>query len=112
MIKKSSVFLFSGKDEAMKQCKDCEFYSTGDDGRRRFLCDPFENIIEPECVGKWQLMRLDMLVSLIEEQNRGNRKIAPIQEKLIRYVEREIEEMEEGEDWKYPQDEDEPDDFF
>ncbi|MGE4286574.1 MAG: hypothetical protein AB7F23_08220 [Phycisphaerae bacterium] len=94
----------------MKQCKDCEFYSMGDDGRRRFLCDPFGNIIEPECVGKWQLMRLDTLVSLIEEQNLGSRKIAPIQEKLIRYVEREIEEMEEGEDWKYPQDED--DDFF
>lgn len=91
----------------MRQCKDCEFFSEGADGGRRFLCDPFENIVEPECLAKWQLMRLDILSSLLEEQNRYSRRIGPLQDKLIKYVEREIEEMEEGEDWKYG-----PDDEF
>ena len=47
----------------MIQCKDCEYCKTEADGRRTFLCDPFVNIKEPECLAKWQLIRLDMLLA-------------------------------------------------
>jgi hypothetical protein len=47
----------------MIQCKDCEFCEIGPDGKRTFKCDPFTNIKEPECIAKWQLIRLDMLVA-------------------------------------------------
>jgi len=49
--------------DKMIQCKDCEFCEIGPDGRRSFKCDPFLNIKEPECIAKWQLIRLDMLVA-------------------------------------------------
>mgnify|MGYP006309398979 CR=1 FL=1 len=45
----------------MIQCKDCEMYQEGPEGRRIFKCDPFANIKEPDCIKKWQLMRMDML---------------------------------------------------
>ena len=94
----------------MIQCKDCEFYKVTPSGKRIFLCNPFENIKEPQCLVKWQLMKLDALVSIQEDQRRSNMRIAPIQDKLIKYVEREIDEMDETEGWKYGPD-DLTDDF-
>jgi len=47
----------------MIQCRDCEYYKQDEHGRRTFSCDPFTNIKEPECLGKWQILRLDFLVS-------------------------------------------------
>lgn len=85
----------------MIQCKDCEFYSIGPDGSRIFTCNPFENIKESECVGKWQLMRLNMLLATQQSLYRNNEKLAPLQDKLIKYVEREIDDVDEADSWKY-----------
>ena len=84
----------------MIQCKDCEYYAVGADGRRVFKCHPFENIKEPECLVKWQLMRLDMLLATQQSLYRSNQKLAPLQDKLIKYVEREIEDLDESDNWK------------
>ncbi len=54
-------------DIAMIQCTQCELCEVGPDGRRAFKCDPFSNIKEPECVAKWQLIRLDMLLGQLSE---------------------------------------------
>ncbi len=58
---------------------------------------------------KWQLMRLDMLLSTQEALFRNNAKLAPLQDKLIRYVEKEIDDLDDADSWKYGDDGD-PDD--
>ena len=94
----------------MIQCKDCEFCQNGPDGKRSFRCDPFSNIKEPECIAKWQLIRLDMLVASYQGMLNWYGKLAPLQDKIIRYMQREIEELDETERWKLDVDEDEPED--
>jgi hypothetical protein len=90
----------------MIQCLDCQFCETGPDGRRTFKCDPFVNVVEPECIQKWQLLRLDMLVASYQSMLQLYQRMAPMQDKLFKYMEREINEMNESENWKV---EDEPD---
>jgi hypothetical protein len=84
----------------MIQCKDCELCETDAEGKRTFKCDPFSNIKEPECIAKWQLIRLDMLVASYQGMLRWYGKLAPIQDKLFRYMEREINDLDETERWK------------
>ena len=91
----------------MIQCKDCEFFEMGPDGRRTFKCDPFVNIKEPECIAKWQLLRLDMLVASQQGMLKWYHKLAPIQDKLFKYMQREIEDIDESERWKLEDEEDE-----
>jgi len=85
----------------MIECKDCEFCETGPDGRRVFKCDPFSNIVEPECLAKWQLIRLDMLVSSYQSMLAFQTKFAPLQDKILKYMQREIEDLDESDKWKY-----------
>jgi hypothetical protein len=85
----------------MIQCKDCELCEIGPDNRRTFKCDPFVNIKEPECIAKWQLIRLDMLVASYQQMMKWYGKLAPLQDKLFRFMKREIEEMDESEQWKF-----------
>ena len=92
----------------MIQCKDCELCEMGQDNRRTFKCDPFVNIKEPECIAKWQLIRLDMLVASYQGMLNWYGKLAPLQDKIIRYMQREIDELDETERWKLDVDEDEP----
>jgi hypothetical protein len=92
----------------MIQCKDCEFCKIDPDGKRSFQCDPFSNIKEPECIMKWQLIRLDMLVASYQGMLNWYGKLAPLQDKIIRYMQREIEELDETERWKLDVDEEEP----
>jgi hypothetical protein len=77
----------------------------GPDGRRIFKCDPFTNIKEAECIAKWQLIRLDMLMSYYQQMLKGQEKFAPLQEKLFKFMKREIEDMDETERWKFDEDE-------
>jgi len=95
----------------MIQCKDCELCEIGADGRRIFKCDPFSNIKEPECLAKWQLIRLDMLVASYQQMQKWQKKFAPLQDKLLKFMKREIEDMDESDRWK-PDDEDGPDDSY
>ena len=90
----------------MIQCKDCEFCEIGQNGMRNFKCDPFLNIKEPECIAKWQLIRLDMLVASYQGMTKWYGKLAPLQDKLITYMQREINELDETENWKLDVDED------
>ena len=91
----------------MIQCKDCELCEMGPAGQRTFKCDPFGNIKEPECLSKWQLIRLDMLVASYQSMLQWYNKLAPIQDKLYKYVEHEIDDIEESDSWKLNDEEDE-----
>ena len=92
----------------MIQCKDCELCETGPDGQRIFKCDPFSNIKEPECIMKWQLIRLDMLLASYQGMLKWQGKLAPLQDKIFKYMQRELEDMDESERWKITgEDEDE-----
>ena len=84
----------------MIQCQDCEFFSMEPDGRRVFKCDPFLSIKEPECLAKWQLLRLDMLVTSYRQMNAFQARMAPIQDKIFKYVKRELEDLDEADSWK------------
>jgi hypothetical protein len=96
----------------MIQCKDCEFCEISPDGRRSFKCDPFTNVKEPECIAKWQLIRLDMLLASYQGMLQWYGKLAPLQDKLINYMQREINELDDTESWKQDPDEDQNDDFI
>lgn len=84
----------------MIQCKDCEFCEIGPEGKRTFKCDPFISIKEPECIAKWQLIRLDMLVASYQQMTQWYGKLAPMQDKLFKYMKREIEDIDESDRWK------------
>jgi hypothetical protein len=84
----------------MIQCDKCDLCEIGPDGRKVFKCDPFSSIKEAECIAKWQLIRLDMLLGSYQSTLRWYSKLGPMQDKLFKYVQREINEMEETEGWK------------
>lgn len=102
----------------MIQCSECEYFRAGAAGTARFACDPLSNIKEPECLIKWQLVRqseqverLERLVFAYEAQLTVYRRLAPLQEKMIRHMEREIDDAEDADRWKYDLDAgDDPDD--
>ena len=84
----------------MIQCKDCELYEAGSDNRRTFKCDPFTTIKEPECLAKWQLIRLDMLVASYQSMLRWYGKLAPLQDKMFKFMKRELDDMDQTDSWK------------
>ncbi len=70
-----------------------------------FKCDPFSTVKEPECIAKWQLVRLDMLLASYQNMLKSHGRLAPLQDKIFKYVQREINEMEESDQWKLDQEE-------
>jgi hypothetical protein len=72
----------------------------GPNGKRIFRCDPFNNIKEPECIAKWQLIRLDMLVASYQGMLKWYGKLAPLQDKMLKYMQRELNDLDETERWK------------
>lgn len=90
----------------MIQCQNCELFEQDDTGRRIFHCDPFKNIKEPECLQKWQLLRLDLLVSHYQTMLKWQQKMAPMQDKIFKYVKRELDDIDEADSWKLIEDED------
>ena len=93
----------------MIQCIQCDLCETGPDGRRIFKCDPFSNVKEAECIAKWQLIRLDMLLTSYQGMMRWQKEMEPLQRKMMKYVEREMKDIDESDKWKI--DEDEPQDI-
>ena len=93
----------------MIQCKDCEFFKRSPNGEIAFACDPFSTIKEPECLAKWQLIKIDQMVAGYQATLNYYRKLAPMQEKMFKVVEKELDELNEGEKWKAEEDETEPD---
>lgn len=94
----------------MIQCKDCEFYEIGPDGRKLFKCDPFSNIKEPECLQKWQVIKLDMLLGGYKSMLTWQERMSPVQDKILKYVQRELEDIDEAERWKVDDEEDDEED--
>ncbi len=97
----------------MIQCENCEFFQKGPDGEATFACDPFSTIKEAECLTKWQLLKINEMVASYQATLRYYDKLAPMQEKMFKVMEQEIDEMNEAEQWKRaaedePLDEDEP----
>jgi len=91
----------------MMQCRDCQYFRKSDSGEISFACDPFTNIVEPECLMKWQLIKINQMVASYQATLNYYRKLAPMQEKMFKVMERELDDMNEAEKWKI--DEDEPD---
>ncbi len=90
----------------MIQCSECEFFEMTSDGKKMLKCDPCANIKEPECLAKLQLFRLDILIASYQSIMASQQKLAPVQDKLLRYVQRELEDMDEGEKWRSDDDDD------
>ena len=89
----------------MIQCDACEHFVRGPAGQVSFMCDPFRNIKEPECIAKWQLIKLDMMVRAYQATAEIYRKFAPLQEKIFKHMKREIEDLDEADQWKTSLDE-------
>ena len=96
--------------KAMIHCSDCEFFHRDETGRITLTCDPFATIKEPACLLKWQFLKISQMVEAYQATLRYYQKLAPMQDKLFRAMERELEEMSEAERWKYEEDEDEDED--
>jgi hypothetical protein len=94
----------------MIQCTKCEFYSEGPDGAPFLLCDPFSNVKEPECLAKWQVVKLDTMVRAYQATLDMYERLAPLQERMFRHMERELDDAEETDAWKYADDEDDDED--
>ena len=84
----------------MIQCSDCEFFQRAPDGTVTFRCDPFSNVKEPECLVKWQLLKLDTMVRSYQATLQMYERLAPMQEKMFRHMEKEIDDMDESESWR------------
>jgi hypothetical protein len=92
----------------MIQCKDCEYFRLGEQGEVSFACDPFSTIKEPECLTKWQLIKTNQMVVAYQSMLRYYDKLGPIQEKMFKFVEREMDDVNEAEKWKLEDEDDEP----
>jgi hypothetical protein len=93
----------------MLQCSQCEYFVRGPAGQAGFRCDPFTNIKEPECLQKWQLVKLEMMVQAYQATIAMYNRLAPLQEKMFRQMEREMDDLDESEQWKRTEeDEDDP----
>ena len=90
----------------MIQCKDCEYFRRNERGDIALQCDPFSTVKEPECLTKWQLIKVSQMVAGYQATLDYYRRLAPMQEKMFKVMEREIDEMSESEKWKVADDED------
>ena len=95
----------------MIQCQDCQHFHRSEDGQISFGCDPFTTIVEPECLQKWQLIKINQMVEAYQATLVYYQKLAPMQDKLFKAMERELGDMDDAESWKHTDDdEDEGDD--
>jgi hypothetical protein len=72
----------------------------------RFRCDPFRNVKEPECLFKWLLLRMEVMVQSYQATLQHYKQLAPLQERIFKYMKREMDDMDESERWKQGDDED------
>lgn len=84
----------------MLKCNECEFYQPTAEGRKNFLCDPFSTVKEPECLQKWQILRLEMLLAGYGQMLAAQQSMEPMHRKMMQYVEREIDGINEADQWK------------
>jgi len=89
----------------MLQCEGCEFFEKGPEGRITLRCNPFSTIKEEACLQKWQLLKLDTMVQAYVTTVKFYQRLAPLQEKMFRHLERELEDLDEADFWKRTDDE-------
>lgn len=94
----------------MIQCKDCPHFHRNEKGEISFSCDPFSNIVEPECLQKWQLIKTNQMVAAYQATLNYYHRLAPMQEKMFKFMEREMNDIDETEKWKYEQDDEDDED--
>jgi hypothetical protein len=92
----------------MLQCQDCEYCVQDEMGRIQLRCNPFSNVKEPECLQKWVILKMDIMVRSYQATMNFYQKLAPLQEKMLKHIEREIEDIEDAEKWKYAEDDEDP----
>jgi len=93
----------------MLRCKDCEFYRQNPDGSPLLTCDPLSTIKEPECLLKWQLLQLNVIAHSHQATLDMYRRFAPLQEKMFKHMEQEIDDVNEADRWKLDDDDKEED---
>ena len=98
----------------MMQCDQCEYFQRNEKGEFGFSCDPFSKIVEPECLMKWQLIKINEMSVQVAKMSAAYQatlgyyqKLAPMQEKMFKFMEREIDDVDEADKWKYDDDDDE-----
>ena len=95
----------------MLRCEECEYFSRDEaSGRITLRCDPFRTVKESECLDKWQLLRLDALLQAYHATLRWYQKLAPMQEKMFEMMKREMDDLDEADEWKQNYDENEDSD--
>jgi len=94
----------------MIQCKECELGEVDEKGNVQLKCNPFINVKEPECLLKWQLLRLDLMTRAYMATIAEYKKIAPLQEKLYRRMSREMDEMDDADSWKHGEEDEDDED--
>jgi len=94
----------------MLQCESCEFFHRGPNGEIALSCDPFANVKEPECLAKWHLVKINQMVGCYQATLRYYEKFAPMQEKMFNYMEKELNDLNESDQWKSFDDEDSDED--
>ncbi len=91
----------------MLQCTECEYFDRDEaTGRIMLKCDPFSTVIEPACLQKMQLMRMEGLVQMYQAMLSSNQKLAPMQEQMFEYMKREMNDLEDSDSWKNNDDQD------
>ncbi len=96
----------------MLRCEDCDLFQRKPDGSPHLTCDPFSTIKEPECLMKWQLVQLTVVAQSHQATLQMYERFAPLQEKMFKHMEREIDDADEADSWKLSDNEEEEDDPF
>jgi len=50
---------------------------------------------------KWQLLRLDLLLQQHQSTISWQQKMSPIQDKIYKYIKRELDDIDEADRWKF-----------
>ena len=94
----------------MRQCSDCEFFLRSESGEISFSCDPFSTVKEPECLAKWQIIKINQMVAGYQQTLNFYQQMAPMQEKVFKLMQRELNDLDESDKWKVEDGEPEEDD--
>ncbi len=94
----------------MLQCENCEFAEQTQPGRIVLRCNPFSNVKEEACLLKWQLMKIETMVQAYQATVQMYQRLAPLQEKMFRQIQREVDDIDEADSWKRPEDDADEDD--
>jgi hypothetical protein len=94
----------------MLQCEQCEFAEQLQPGKIVLRCNPFTNVKDQACLLKWQLLKIDTMVQAYQATIQMYKRLAPLQEKMLRQIEKEVDDIDEADFWKRADDDEEQDD--